>query len=143
MAKSKKPEDYPVGYGRPPKRTRFKKGASGNPKGRPKGTKNLKTDLFEELQELVSLREGGRDQRVSKQRAMVKRVVARALEGNDRPAETIFKLMLQILDIGDEPEPERPLTQGEEAILDNLEARILRRRAGKAKSSDPNETKED
>ncbi len=42
---------YDVGYRKPPKHTRFKPGQSGNPRGRPKGTKNLKTDLIEELGE--------------------------------------------------------------------------------------------
>jgi hypothetical protein len=40
--------DYQVGYGKPPKHTQFKPGKSGNPQGRPKGTKNLKTDLIAE-----------------------------------------------------------------------------------------------
>ena len=44
---------YEVGYGKPPKHTRFQPGQSGNPRGRPKGTKNLKTDLEEELSERV------------------------------------------------------------------------------------------
>ena len=48
-------DDEKVGYRRPPKKSRFKPGQSGNPKGRPKGTKNLKRDLIEELQELESL----------------------------------------------------------------------------------------
>ncbi len=33
------PRDYEVGYGKPPSRTRFRSGQSGNPRGRPKGTK--------------------------------------------------------------------------------------------------------
>lgn len=40
-----------IGYKKPPRHTRFRKGQSGNPKGRPKGTQNLKTDLAEELSE--------------------------------------------------------------------------------------------
>jgi hypothetical protein len=42
-----------VGYGRPPEHTRFRKGHSGNPKGRPKGTRNLLTDVQEELAERI------------------------------------------------------------------------------------------
>ena len=33
-------DDDPVGYKTPPKNTQFQPGQSGNPKGRPKGTKN-------------------------------------------------------------------------------------------------------
>lgn len=60
-------EDYEVGYGKPPKRSQFKKGQSGNPEGRPKETKNLKTDLADELGETVTVRDGERVKTVSKQ----------------------------------------------------------------------------
>ena len=71
--------DIEVGYGRPPRHSRFKKGQSGNPKGRVNGTKNLKTDLNEELQETILVREGTRAIRISKQRAIVKTLIANTL----------------------------------------------------------------
>ena len=76
--------DYEVGYKKPPKATRFQPGQSGNPNGRPKGTKNLKTDLAEELQERIVLREGGERRTVSKQRAMLKRLIERPFTATPR-----------------------------------------------------------
>ena len=69
---------YDVGFGKPPKHTQFKKGQSGNPNGRPKGARNLKTDLFEELQTIVLVTEGSRKVRISKQLALVKVLLAKA-----------------------------------------------------------------
>ena len=50
MADEDKPE-YAVGFGKPPRRTRFCKGQSGNPKGRPRGAKNLATLMEKVLKE--------------------------------------------------------------------------------------------
>ena len=50
---------YEVGYGKPPRRTRFTKGQSGNPRGRVRGGKNLKTLLDETLNEPVIVAENG------------------------------------------------------------------------------------
>lgn len=47
-------KDYEVGYGKPPKRTRFKKGQSGNPKGRPKGAKGFTASLKREMESKVT-----------------------------------------------------------------------------------------
>jgi hypothetical protein len=79
--RSKKSNDgiYSVGYGRPPEETRFKPGQSGNPKGRPKGAKNLTTLFAEELLRPVILKENGKTRRVPKAEAIVKQVVNKAL----------------------------------------------------------------
>ena len=77
--------EYAVGYCQPPARYRFAKGQSGNPKGRAKGTKNLKTDLLEEMQERILVREGNRERKLSKQRAMLKGLTAQAIRATPRP----------------------------------------------------------
>jgi hypothetical protein len=84
-------KDYDIGRGRPPKRTQFKKGRSGNPKGRPKGSRNLQADLSEELHELVTVTENGRPVRVSKYRAVFKRLLGKAFGGD-------LKAMALVLD---------------------------------------------
>ena len=60
MSADKDEEPYEVGYGKPPKEHRFKKGVSGNEGGKKKGTKSLKTDLEEELKSLVEITEKGK-----------------------------------------------------------------------------------
>lgn len=94
MASKKKPKgDYEVGYGKPPKQYQFKEGTSGNLRGRPKGTKNLKTDLMEELGEPIRITENGKTRRLSKQRVMVKGLVNRAIKGNDRATAKTLDLI--------------------------------------------------
>jgi hypothetical protein len=78
-------DDYPVGYGKPPKHTQFKKGQSGNPKGRPRGSKDFATLIDNELEEPVSATENGRTKTVSKLAALVKQLVNKAVSG-DLPA---------------------------------------------------------
>ena len=79
-----------VGYKRPPKDRQFRCGQSGNLNGRPKGVRNFKTDMREELSESISIREGGRDISISKQRALIKRLVASAIDGDARSIATLM-----------------------------------------------------
>jgi len=84
----------PVGYKKPPKHTQFKPGQSGNPKGRPKGTQNLATDLEEELSQKIIVTEGGKQQETTKQRAMLKSLFAKALKGETRAAGVLLNLII-------------------------------------------------
>ena len=85
-------DGYEVGYGRPPKTTRFRKGQSGNPKGRPKEARGVLASLKRELDSPITIREGNREVRVSKAEAMAKRVIASALKGDPRVVLTLLKL---------------------------------------------------
>ena len=67
-------DDKEVGYGKPPKATRFKKGQSGNPKGRPKGSRNFSTDVKATLEAPVQLKIQGRIKTVATQQAALLRL---------------------------------------------------------------------
>jgi hypothetical protein len=89
--------NYKVGYGKPPKTKQFKRGRSGNPKGRPKGSRNLATDLAAELGEPITVREDGRSRRVSKQRALIKSLMAKALQGDVRATGAMLALYTRVI----------------------------------------------
>ena len=119
-------DGYDVGYKKPPNRGQFKPGQSGNPKGRPKGSKNLKTELEEELQELISVREGGARRTISKQRAMLKGLTAKAVQGDARAANLVLNLVLRLLS-QDEEEGPVDLKVEDRAILEDFERRLEER----------------
>lgn len=91
--KAKQNANYEVGYSKPPKHTRFQPGQSGNSKGRPKGTRNLSSDLKDELGERIRIREGDQEKSISKQRALVKALVAKALKGDTRAATVLIAMV--------------------------------------------------
>lgn len=120
-------DDEKIGYGKPPKRTRFKPGQSGNPNGRSKGTKNLKSDLSEELRENVVVREGDVSRKLSKQRALLKSVVNRAIKGDPRAISIALSTILRLLDTGEgSSDVEETLTQDELEILKAHDDRVRR-----------------
>lgn len=98
---------YEIGYRRPPKNGRFKKGNSGNPKGRPKGSGNFVTLLEKELGQAIVVNENGKKKTVTRMQAVVKRVVADALQGDRKAVLTLFDIL-------------RRTGQLEKADIDNL-----------------------
>jgi hypothetical protein len=85
-------DDYEVGYKRPPMNTRFRKGQTGNPHGRPKGARNIKTDLAEELGERIGITVQGSHRKITKQRALIKAQVANAIKGDPRAAALVWNM---------------------------------------------------
>jgi len=90
-------DDEPVGYKRPPKRTQFQPGQSGNPTGRRKNVRNFKTDLDAELHEQIPIRENGREMKITKQRAFIKALVAAAIKGDMRATNALVSFCTRSL----------------------------------------------
>ena len=89
------PDNYRVGYCRPPFHTRFEPGKSPNPAGRPRGSKGLGAELRSELDERVSVTLEGRTRRFSKRRLIIKALAAKAAKGDVRAAEKLLSLVIQ------------------------------------------------
>jgi Family of unknown function (DUF5681) len=113
-----------VGYGRPPVASRFKPGKSGNPKGRRKGIKNLKTLIKDAMTASIPIQEGEKTRRVTRLEGVVLRQIQSALRGNDKSAMAVVRMALQLgflQDSGDSGEIS--LNREDEQILNELLAR--------------------
>ena len=113
---------YEVGYMKPPTATRFQKGSSGNPKGRPKGSMNLATMFNKALMEKVTITEKGRKREISKLEAALKQLVNRAAQGE-------IKAMQQLISMGhligvEETGRGTRLADTDQQIMASLVARI-------------------
>ena len=81
--------DQKVGYGKPPKATQFKKGQSGNPRGKPKGAKSMSTVARELLDGEISLTLNGRVKRITRREAIVLAQFNKAVDGNVQSARQL------------------------------------------------------
>jgi hypothetical protein len=114
-------------YRQPPKHTQFAQGKSGNPRGRPKGSRNLKSELRDELSERISITEGGVKRMVSKQRGLVKALYGRSIQGDMKAMAQFMKLIGAYLD-DDAASPEAAVISAEDdLVLRQYEERIKRR----------------
>jgi hypothetical protein len=117
--------DYGVGYGEPPRGAGFKKGQSGNPRGRPPNSKNLTTLLNETLNEPVTITEDGRRRKITKREAVIKQLVNKSASADPRSLKMLLDLMLN-LEARARSSVASPAAAGpgDEEVLTQLKARL-------------------
>jgi hypothetical protein len=81
-----------VGPGKPPRHTRFKPGQSGNPNGRPKGSKNFATILQQQLRKKVTITVDGKPKRMAVQEVIARRLANDSMKGTTKAMELLFRL---------------------------------------------------
>ena len=118
--------DYKVGYKRPPLHTRFRKGQSGNPRGRPRGSKNFSTLLAEALNEPVVVTEDGRRRRISKRELGLKQLANKFAMAEAQATKMLLGLMLERERLAAALSPaERPsFDAADEKVIANLLKRL-------------------
>ena len=95
----KEPDDYDVGYGKPPKASQFKPGQSGNRRGRPKGRsstpKSIATTLEDMLNKQVLVRDGNGTRKVTMLEAILHGIGVRAFKGDAKAVQAMIALVRQ------------------------------------------------
>jgi hypothetical protein len=85
-------KEYKVGYKKPPEETRWRPGQSGNPKGKPRGSRSLKSELNAVLRSMTLIKENGRVRKVKTSEALARRFVLLAMSGNPRALEFLLNM---------------------------------------------------
>ena len=121
--------DYAVGYGKPPRHSGFQKGRSGNPKGRPKGSKNFATLLTEALDEKVQVTEDGRRRRIAKRELVIKQLVNKSAAADLRAIKQLTDIVQGIewrTGAAHPPPSPQAFTAADQEVIAELRKRIER-----------------
>ena len=118
--------DYEVGYGKPPRHSRFKKGeSSANPRGRPR--KDMATFLFEGLNKKVVVTENGRRRRITLREAITRQLINQSASADLRAT----KMLLDMIKDAEKqaaaappPEPSTRFTKADEEVIETLIERL-------------------
>ena len=117
--------DHKVGYKKPPLHTRFQKGQSGNPRGRPRGSKNLSTLLTDALNEPVVVTEDGKRRKISKRELGVRQLVNKFAMAEAQATKILLGLIQERDRLAAEASAERPsLSADDEKVIANLLKRL-------------------
>lgn len=99
------PPDYEVGYGRPPRQTRFKKGQSGNPKGRPKVRGGAEVDVADLRIGLVTITQDGVARKMPAKEVELRKILAKAIKGDMRSIKYLLEQFEKYKAVRPQPRP--------------------------------------
>ena len=116
-------DDYQVGYGKPPRHTQFEKGQSGNPRGRPSGSKNLATLVSEALNERVIVAEDGGRRKISKREAIIKQLVNRSAKADLRAIKILLDILREIESQTAPETVENSFSAADDKVLEQIKSR--------------------
>ncbi len=109
-----------IGYGNPPKATRFAKGQSGNPHGRPKGSKNMLKLVAEILEQKISIIQDGKPFKISKRTAMFLQLINSAVKGNLKAISSVIAFIEKIDAQDEQAIRDNALSIDDEAFIQNF-----------------------
>jgi hypothetical protein len=107
-----------VGYGTPPEATRFKKGSSGNPKGRPRGSLNVRNLFTKTLREKVVINENGQRKTVTKLEAALKQMVNKAASGD-------IRALRELLELARDAEARQNMQGSQNPVIEELDQEVI------------------
>jgi hypothetical protein len=129
----KRKSSQSVGYRRPPKATQFKKGKSGNPRGRPKGSRNVGAVLRDVIDQKIQITENGKIRHLPALEVMLRRAFNDAMRSGPGAQKFFFSLIDRYADLNesaDVPEIDEVLAEDQEIL-----ARYLGKGSGTASGS--------
>ena len=116
--------DYAVGYGKPPLRTRFQKGKSGNPKGRPRGKKNMSTLLSTALNASIVVVANGRRKKITKREAIVTQLVNKSASADLKATQMVLAMLSDLESRADASADPAPFTEADQQVIQRIQARL-------------------
>jgi hypothetical protein len=118
------PRDYEVGYGKPPRHTRFQKGRSGNPTGRPRGRKNMATLLSAALDASIIVVENGRRKKITKREAIVTQLVNKSASADLKATQIVLAMLRELEALADGDAESAAFTEADKEIIGRIQARL-------------------
>jgi hypothetical protein len=113
-----------VGYGKPPLHSRFQKGRSGNPKGRPRGKKNMSTLLSTALNASIVVVANGRRKKITKREAIVTQLVNKSAAADLKATQIVLAMLRDLESQADGSADPAVFTEADQEIIRRIHARL-------------------